>query len=76
MNIAKTVVSTSDVTSRMVKMGILALNSEAYSIIERKLNEAFQEIVDIATDTTTANDRLYAMNIQFVPITRLPGEEQ
>jgi len=75
MNIAKTVVNSTDASSRMVKAAVLSLNSEAYSIIEKKLNEAFQEIADIAADAAPAVDRLYTVNIQFVPLTKLPGEE-
>lgn len=74
MNIAKTVINSTDSSARMVKMGVLSLSGEACSIIEKKLNEAFQEIVDIAADAAPAVDRLYTVNIQFVPLTKLPGE--
>jgi len=75
MNMAKTVINTTDAATRLVKMAVLNLDAEAYAIIEKKLNEAFQEIVEVAADKKGDADRLYAMNMQFFPLTRLPGEE-
>jgi uncharacterized protein (TIGR02147 family) len=76
MDIGKTIINTTDIPSRLVKMAVLSMNSDIFSIIERKINEAFQEIADIAGTAKPDIDRLYAINIQLFPLTRLPEEER
>lgn len=74
MDLAKSAIATTESGSRMAKMAVIGMNSEAFAIIERKINEAFQEIVEIAGTAGTSPDRLYALNLQLFPLTRLPDE--
>ena len=72
LDVGKTVISSTDPLYRLFKVAVLGTNRETAAVIEKKINEVCQEIVQIAG--TSGNDRLYALNIQFFPLTRLPEE--
>ena len=74
MDFGKSIINTTDPQFRLFKIAVMGMNSENYAVIENKINEVCREIVSIAGTSSSEADRLYAMNIQFYPLTRLPEE--
>jgi uncharacterized protein (TIGR02147 family) len=75
MDLGKSIINKTDSRYRLFKVAVLSMNKENCAVIEKKINEACQEIVAIAGSSTAEVDRLYAMNIQFFPLTKLPEED-
>ncbi len=73
-DLGKNIINNTDPLYRFFKIAVLGLTGEMSPIIEKKINEACEEIVSVAGSATNAPDRLYAMSIQFFPLTRLPEE--
>jgi uncharacterized protein (TIGR02147 family) len=74
LDLGKTIIPATDPLYRLFKVAVLGMNRDTAAAIEKKINEVCQEIVQIAGAGTPETDRLYAMNIQFFPLTRLPEE--
>lgn len=73
-DLSKEIINTSEVQDRLFKVAILSMSKENRAIIEKKLDAVCQEIVEIAGADSESADRLYGMNIQFYPLTKLPEE--
>jgi uncharacterized protein (TIGR02147 family) len=71
----KTIVDETDPKFRLIKTSLLCLSKATSGDIEKKINDFCREIADDAGADQTGIDRLYAMNIQFFPLTKLPEEE-
>ncbi len=70
------VINTTDPQYRMFKVAVTAMSGKSYKIIEKKISDLCREIVEIASSADGAEtDRLYAINIQFFPLTKLPEEK-
>ena len=73
-DLGKEIINASDVRQRLFKVAVLGMNKENRAVIEKKLDEVCQEIVEIAGADKDKVDRLYGMNIQLYPLTKLPEE--
>jgi len=74
VDLGKAVINTTAPHNRAFKVAVLGIDRDTCSIIEKKIDEVCREIVEIAGARTSGADRVYAMNIQFFPITKLPEE--
>ena len=74
LDMGKSIIPATDSLYRLFKVAVLGMNRDTAAVIEKKINDLCQEIVSIAG--TAEPDRLYAMNIQFFPLTRLPEENE
>ncbi|MBN1577720.1 MAG: TIGR02147 family protein [Chitinispirillaceae bacterium] len=74
MDLGKSIINTTDPRYRLFKVAILGMNKETFTILEKKIDEACREMITIAGASVPHIDRLYAMNIQFFPLTKLPEE--
>ncbi|MBN1756668.1 MAG: TIGR02147 family protein [Chitinispirillaceae bacterium] len=72
LDVGKSVITSTDPLYRLFKVAVLGTNRDTAVLIEKKINEVCQEIVQIAG--ASESDRLYALNIQFFPLTKLPEE--
>lgn len=61
---------------RIFKNVIVSISSPTYQIIEKKVQAFCKEILDIVSKDTHPEDRLYSLNLQFFPLTRLPEDEK
>lgn len=75
-DLGKSVINTTDPLYRLFKIAVLSMNEENFAVIEKKINDVCSEIVALSGTSQTPPDRLYALNIQFFPLTRLPGESK
>ena len=75
MELGKSVINTTDPLYRLFKVAVMSMNKETCAIIEKKISDVCREIVEIAA-TGSDVDRLYALNLQFFPLTKLPEERK
>ena len=74
MDMGKSIINSTDPLYRLFKVAVLGTNRETSAVIEKRVNDVCREIISIAG--TGDSDRLYAMNVQFFPLTRLPEEQE
>jgi uncharacterized protein (TIGR02147 family) len=75
-DLGKSIINTTDPEHRLFKIAVLSMNRAIRAVIEKRIDEMCQEIVGLSGSASGKADRLYAMNIQFFPLTRLPEEEK
>lgn len=75
VDLGKSVINTTEPDYRSFKVAVLGLDRDTHAIIQKKLDEVCHDIVNLSGATTSVSDRLYALNIQFFPLTRLPEEK-
>jgi len=73
-DLGKSIINTTDPLYRLFKIAVLSMNEENFAVIEKKINDVCSEIVALSGTSQRPPDRLYALNIQFFPLTRLPEE--
>jgi uncharacterized protein (TIGR02147 family) len=56
--------------TRIFKNVVISVSSTAYEIIEKKVQEFCKEILDIVSNDTEPEERLYSLGLQLFPITK------
>ncbi len=72
MKHALEIINTASPESRLFKNLIISVSAQAYEIIENRIQEFSKEILDIVSNDSLPEERLYSLGIQLFPLTKLP----
>jgi uncharacterized protein (TIGR02147 family) len=65
-----------DPETRIFKNLIVSISAPAYKILEKKIQEFCKEILNIVSNDSNPEDRIYSLSIQFFPLTKLPEDKK
>ena len=76
VDIGKRVINVVKPEHRLFKSVVLSMSRETYTVIEMKINDFCYSLLELVSKENGKKNRLYNMNIQFFPLTRLPEEKK
>ncbi len=76
MKHALQIINQADPETRIFKNLIISISASTYKILEKKVQEFCKEILNIVSNDTNPEDRLYSLGIQLFPLTKLPEDKK